>query len=251
MRMTEKDLPATHPTCEVLGVPVSLLDMDGTVAALERMIGVGRPHLVVTADASGLALAQTDPQLLALYRSADLATADSQGVLWALRRRGHRLHGCVSGVVLADRLIQLSSEKGYRVFLLGAAPGVAEEAAEKMRLRHPGCNIVGTRDGFFTPDDDILVAEEVAKTHPDILLVAMGIPRQEKFIARTMGTIGAKVALGVGGTFDVFSGRVRRAPGIIQKLKLEWLWRLLLNPRKIGKVKMLPRFVSYVLKEGR
>ncbi len=206
--------------------------------------------MVVTADSSGLAAAHNDPDLKAIYKQAALATADSIGVVWALRRQGARVER-VSGVDIVDHVCGLSAEKGYRIYFLGAAPGVAELAAEKLRLRHPGCNIVGTRNGFFPATDDEFVAKEVADAKPDVLFVAMGIPRQEKFIAATLPLIGAKVAMGVGGSFDVFSGRVKRAPVVVQRLHLEWLWRLLQNPRKIHKVKMLPRFVWYVLREGR
>lgn len=239
------------PTVMVLDVPVSTLDMDGTLSAIEGLIKEGSPHMVVTADASGFAISADDPELKEIYQSATIATPDSQGVVWALRKKGHPGVARVSGVDLVDRLCALSARQGYRVFILGAAPGVAEVAAERLCLKHPGCNIVGTRHGYFPAEDDLLVAAEVAEFKPDILFVAMGIPRQEKFIAKTMNTIRASVALGVGGSFDVFSGRAKRAPVVIQKLKLEWLWRLILNPSKFGKVKMLPRFVRLVLRDGK
>ena len=141
-----------------------------------------------------------------------------------------------------DHACAASADKGWRIYFLGAAPGVAELAAERMRLRHPGCNIVGARHGYFPPESDAVVAAEVAEAKPDLLFVAMGIPRQEKFIRATESIIGAKVAMGVGGTFDVFSGKVRRAPRLLQKMRLEWAWRLAQNPKKIGKVALLPRF---------
>lgn len=236
------------PTETILGVPVSLLDMKGTLAIAESVIAGDTPSYFVTADASGFAMCDSDEELRRIYQEAEVATPDSQGVVWALRRKGHKV-GRVSGVDLVDELCALSAQKGYRVFILGAAPGVAELAAERIRLRHPGCNIVGTRHGYFPADDDGLVAAEVAPHKPDILFVAMGIPRQEKFIVKTRDVIRAKLAIGVGGSFDVFSGRAKRAPVLVQKLKLEWLWRLALNPSKFGKVKMLPKFVRLVLKD--
>jgi N-acetylglucosaminyldiphosphoundecaprenol N-acetyl-beta-D-mannosaminyltransferase len=235
---------------EVLGVKVDLATMDETVAHLDALLQGDTLHLVATADASGIYMAQKDPALAAIYAQASHVTADSYGVVWALRRQGIDTPR-VSGVDVADRLIALSAQKGYRVYLLGAAPGVPEAAAERLRLIHPGCNIVGTRHGYFPASDDQVVAEEVAKAEPDILLVAMGIPRQEKFILATQSIIKAKIAVGVGGSFDVWSGRAKRAPLIIQKMKLEWLWRLLLNPSKISKARTLPRFAWRVLKSGR
>jgi N-acetylglucosaminyldiphosphoundecaprenol N-acetyl-beta-D-mannosaminyltransferase len=183
-----------------------------------------------------------------LMLEADLITPDSFGVVWAAKRAGKPVEGRVSGVDLVDRICGLSARKGYRLFFLGAGPGVAELAAERLRLRHPGCNIVGTRNGFFPASDDSVVAEEVAAFRPDVLFVAMGIPRQEKFIRATQSIIRAKVAIGVGGSFDVFSGKTKRAPILIQRLNIEWLWRLLLNPKKFSKVMSLPKFALAVIR---
>lgn len=241
--------PVSRPTRTLLGVAVSILDMKGTLEAIAGMAVDGRPHMIVTADASGFVIASGDPELDAIYKGADLVTPDSNGVVWALKRKGVAGIDRVSGVDLLDHMCRMSAEKGHRVYFLGAAPGVAETAAERMRLRHPGCHIVGARHGYFPPDDDMVVAQEVALSKPDFLFVAMGIPRQEKFIAKTRDVIQAKVAMGVGGSLDVFSGHAKRAPRVIQRLKLEWLWRLLLNPSKFSKVKMLPQFVRLALRD--
>jgi N-acetylglucosaminyldiphosphoundecaprenol N-acetyl-beta-D-mannosaminyltransferase len=235
----------------ILGVGIDPLTMDECLSRIEGFVAERRPHIIVTADAAGIVQSTDDPELRQIYLEADLVTPDSVGVLWAAKRQGKPLPERVSGVDLVDRICDLSAKKGYRVYFLGAAPGVAELAAEKLRLRHPGCNIVGTRHGFFPADSDEVVAQEVAEFKPDFLFVAMGIPRQEKFIANTRGTIQAAVSMGVGGSFDVFSGKAKRAPRLLQKLKLEWLWRLILNPKKIAKAKNLPRFVRLVLKERR
>lgn len=238
-----------RPTVPVLGVNVCTLNLEGTVGAIDKMLQGTKPCLVVTADASGFAQAKDDPELQEIYEMADLVTPDSQGVVWALKRLGHKGAVRVSGVDLVDEICSLSANKGYRIYILGSAPGVAETAAERLRLRHPGCNIIGTRHGFFPAEDDELIAQEVGQLRPDVLFVAMGIPRQEKFIKRTLSLTGAKVSMGVGGSFDVFSGRTKRAPKFVQGMRLEWLWRLLLNPKKFHKVKMLPKFVSLVLRE--
>ncbi len=235
-------------TQKLLGLEISLLDMDATVLAIDKMVQSGQSHMVVTADASGFVIAERDEELRKIYCQADLLTPDSQGVVWALKREGIQNVSRVTGVDLVDRLCALSSQKGYRIVLLGSEPGVAEIAAEKLRLKHPGCNIVGTRHGYFPSEDDEIVAHEIAPLGPDFLFVAMGIPRQEKFIHKTKDIIKAKIAIGVGGSLDVFSGRAKRAPLFIQKIKLEWLWRLLLNPSKLSKVKMLPQFVKLVRK---
>ena len=241
----------TRDTVSILGIPVDRVTMDAAVARIDTFIASGKPHFVVTADSSGLYAQLRDEAFRDVFASADLVTPDSFGVVWAAKRLGKPVAGRVSGVELVDRLCARSAERGYRIFILGAAPGVAEMAAERLRLRYPGCNIVGTRHGFFPAEDDLIVAEEVAISKPDILFVAMGIPRPEKFIVATMGVIRAKVAVGVGGSFDVFSGKTRRAPPLIQRMNLEWMWRLVMNPRKFAKAATLPRFAWHVLRSPR
>jgi N-acetylglucosaminyldiphosphoundecaprenol N-acetyl-beta-D-mannosaminyltransferase len=222
--------------------------MAETLGLIEEYIKGDRCHLIITADASGMVQAQTDDYFKSLFDEADLITPDSAGVLWAAKRAGTPLAERVSGVDIVQNVCSLSADRGYRIYFLGAAPGVAELAAEKLRLKFPGCNIVGARHGYFPQESDDVVAQEIAETKPDVLFVAMGIPRQEKFIQATAEIIGAKVAMGVGGSFDVFSGKVRRAPKFMQRMKLEWLWRLAQNPKKISKVMLLPKFVGLVLK---
>lgn len=241
----------TQPRVHVLGVPVDQLTMDQTLERVEAMIESGESHLVVTADSSGIVMAQTDEELMSLYRKADLSTPDSNGVVWAMKRKGSPQRERVTGVELADRICALSPAKGWSIFLLGSEPGVAEQAARNLEIKYPGIKIAGHRHGYFKAEEDMDVAAEVAPFSPDVLLVAMGIPRQEKFIVRTMPTIRARVAIGVGGTLDVFAGKVKRAPVIFQKMKMEWLWRLLLNPTKFSKVKLLPKFVMMNLKSGK
>lgn len=234
-------------TTEILGIPIDVVSFEEAVAQIEGFLAENKPRVVVTADASGINIARDDLEYRRILLEADLVTPDSVGVLWAGRRQGASFEGRVSGVELVDRLCKLSAEKGYRIVFLGSEPGVAEMAAEKMRLRHPGTLIVGTRHGFFPASDDELVAAEIAKMKPDILFVAMGIPRQEKFIDGTKEIVRAKVSMGVGGSLDVFSGRVKRAPKWIQALNLEWLWRTLANPKKIAKAKHLPLFLWRVI----
>lgn len=232
----------------ILDIPVDNVTMDQALEAIQTFVASGEPHLVITADASGIVIAQEDSEFKQLLQSAELVTPDSSGILWASKKLGQPIPDRVSGVDLLDRTCALSADKGYRLYFLGAAPGVAEMAAEKLRLKHPGCNIVGTRHGYFPADSDEVVAKEVAELKPDVLFVAMGIPRQEKFIKATQHIIRAPVGIGVGGSFDVFSGRAKRAPKIVQRIRMEWLWRLILNPKKWAKAKTLPRFMALVLK---
>jgi len=242
---------ANQDRIRILGLPVDCVTMDQTLARLEAFLKSDQTHLVVTANAAGLFMARSDPVFGDLVKGAELVTPDGMGVLWAAKQQGVLLSERVTGVDIVDRICILSADKGYRVYFLGAESGVAELAAEKLRLKHPGCNIVGTHDGYFPPESDEVVASEIAESKPDILLVAMGMPRQEQFIRSTEQIIRAKVAMGVGGSFDVFSGRVKRAPVIVQRLAMEWFWRFIQDRRKIAKALMVPRFMLLVLRERR
>jgi N-acetylglucosaminyldiphosphoundecaprenol N-acetyl-beta-D-mannosaminyltransferase len=184
-----------------------------------------------------------------------MVTSDGAGILWASRKLGLGIRNKCSGVDLAERLVSESVQRGWRIFFFGAAPGVAALAATEMQNRYPGCNVIGTRDGFFDPTAAATVANEIGVSKPDIVLVALGIPKQEKWIAMHGNLTGAKVCIGVGGTLDVFSGTVQRAPLWMQKRGLEWLYRLTSDPRqlsnRIKKQKLLPKFVGMVLKASR
>jgi len=242
---TESRHPA-FSSVEILGLPVHNVDMPEALSAIRRFVRQGSPHHIVTADASMLVMAQEDPELRSIIANADMVTPDSIGVLWAAGRKKQTLRERVSGVEIAERLCAESAEQDYRMYFLGAAPGVAAAAADRMREKYPGACIVGARDGFFSREEDESVVNEVVATRANILFVAMGIPKQEKWIQCHRHKLGCAVLIGVGGTFDVLSGQVRRAPRIMQVLRLEWLWRVLSNPRKINKVMLLPRFVRLV-----
>ena len=232
----------------LLGMKVHRLSMGEALENLEQYIGEGKPHHIVTADASMVVQAGRDSELAEIVQSADLVTPDGAGLLWASKLLRRPILHRVSGVDLVAELARLSARKGYRLFLLGAAPGVADAAAQNLRERFPGAQFVGTRHGFFTPADEPQIVREIVAAKPDVLLVAFGIPKQEKFISRHKEELGVPVLIGVGGSFDVYSGRVKRAPKWMQNGGLEWLFRVCQNPRKASKVMALPRFALLVIR---
>ena len=238
----------TTPTVKILGLPVHNLTMSAALDKIESFIREGGSHHIITADSSMLVMAQEDIPLREIILNADLVTPDSSGVLWAASYLKQPLVAQVPGVVIGEKLCERSAVSGFSLYFLGAAPGVASKAAQIMQSKYPGCNIVGTQDGFFKPEDLDRIVEEISKSKPDVLLVAMGIPKQEKWIQAHRDRLGVSVLIGVGGTLDVLSGTAKRAPVLFQKLKLEWLWRVLSNPSKISKVKLLPVFVRMVLR---
>ncbi len=235
----------------ILGVKVHAVDMQAVMAQIEGFILSGKPHIVVTEDASGVVLAQSDHELRSIINSADLVTPDSTGILWAHSKFGQPLPERVSGVDIVDRLCARSATAGYRVFLLGSEPGVADDAATELQRRYPGLEIAGTHHGYFGASEDDAVAQIVKAAHPDVLFVAFGIPRQEKWIYSRMNELQVPVSMGVGGTFDVLSGRVKRAPKWMQRRGLEWIYRLASNPKKYRKCMTLPIFVLMVLRSLR
>lgn len=234
-------------TIELLGVKVNAVTMDTTVAQVEEFIAAGTPHHLVTADVSTLMKARQDAELRDIINRADLVTPDGAGVLWTAKVFDWPLKERVPGVDLVDRLCALAAARGYRVYLLGAAPGVAEKAAAILQTRHPGLVIAGTRDGYFRPGEEEGVVAAVRAARPDLLFVALGVPKQEKWIRRHLRELGVPVCIGVGGSFDVISGRLSRAPQWMQTYGLEWLWRVLLEPRRLPRLWALPRFVLAVV----
>ncbi len=231
---------------------VSRVSRTEALELLQQFISSGEPHLVITADASMHVIASGDPEFLRIVNGAALVTPDSTGVLWASRRLGTPLTERVSGVDIAEVLCAESARRGYGVYFYGAAPGVAAEAAEAMRSRYPGCNIVGTWQGFLSgPEEEAALIRDIQEKRPAVLLVALGIPKQEKWLTRHMAELRVPVCIGVGGTLDVFSGRVNRAPVWMQRNGLEWLYRLVKNPSKYAKVATLPVFMLRVLRRQR
>jgi N-acetylglucosaminyldiphosphoundecaprenol N-acetyl-beta-D-mannosaminyltransferase len=233
---------------ELLGLKINRLQMSEALAEISRFVSEGKPHHVVTADASMVVLARKDHELHKIVLAADLVTPDGAGILWASRLLGCPIKNKVSGVDLVEQLCRVSCETGLRLFFLGAGPGVAEAASENLKQKYPGANIVGTRHGFFQPDEESSLVQQIAETKPDVLFVAFGIPKQEKFIDRNKAALGASVSIGVGGSFDVYSGLVKRAPVWMQNAGLEWIYRLSQNPKKIGKVMTLPKFACIAIK---
>jgi N-acetylglucosaminyldiphosphoundecaprenol N-acetyl-beta-D-mannosaminyltransferase len=226
---------------KLLGMRVDRVDMGGAVALVERFVAEGTPHQIVTADASMVVTASDDPEFARIVENCDLVTPDGAGILWATRRLGTPVTAKVSGVDLSARCVELSAEKGWRIFFFGAGPGVAEEAAVPHARPPPRRADRRLPGRLLQAEDESGIVEQIRAARPDILLVALGIPKQEKFIDRHKAALGVPVCIGVGGTLDVFAGAVKRAPVWMQKAGLEWLYRIGSNPRKrISKAKALP-----------
>lgn len=246
-----KRAPAATGRVDILDIPIDPLTMPQALVAVDEFIASRQPHHVFTADASGIMRAQEDPALQEIILQADLVTADGAGVLLASRLNGAALPERVSGVDLVEEISRLAAQRGYLIYLFGAADGVAKLAAAELQKRHPGLTIVGVRNGYFTTDEEAGIVREIAQARPDVLFVALGIPRQELFIRSHFAELGVPVMIGVGGSFDVISGTLKRAPRWMQRAGLEWLYRFAQQPSRLPRLAALPQFVYASWRERR
>ncbi|MBP2656795.1 MAG: tagA [Firmicutes bacterium] len=231
----------------VLDVLIDAITMAEATAQLEQFISEKTPHLVATANAEMVMLAQEDNELAAVLAKSHLVVPDGAGVVWAARHQGYTKVERVAGYDLAQNLLLEASKKGYRVFMFGSQPDIVAKAKTVALARYPGLCIVGTRHGFFTTQDEPAIIQAITATKPDILLAALGVPRQEKWLARNLTKLNVPVSMGVGGTFDVMAGAVKRAPLWMQRTSLEWLFRLLCQPKRAIRMLALPRFALKVM----
>jgi N-acetylglucosaminyldiphosphoundecaprenol N-acetyl-beta-D-mannosaminyltransferase len=232
---------------DILGIRVHSVTLQEAVDRIVGWVAQGGPHQVVTANAEIIWRAWHDPELARVLEEAALVTADGVGVLWASRRLGQRLPQQVAGIDLVEALAERGAAEGWKFFLYGARPGVAEAAAERLKGHYPGLIIAGTAHGYQTENGEKKVIEAIRAARPHVLLVALGSPRQELWIARHNPKLGVPVAIGVGGSLDVLAGRVRRAPQWVRRLGLEWLYRLVREPRRWRRQMVLPAFAWKVL----
>lgn len=214
----------------LLGVRIDDVTMDETIAHIAGLIAAGETHQVVTVNPEFVMTAQQDAAFKAVLNEAALAVPDGVGLRLAARLTRQTLRGHVPGVELCERIAAGSARHGWRLYLLGAAPGVAEEAAAALGRRFAGVVIAGCFAGSPRPADEPEIRARLQAARPDVLLVAYGAPAQDLWIARNQPQLSIPVAIGVGGTFDYLSGRVPRAPRWLRRLGLEWLFRLIRQP---------------------
>jgi N-acetylglucosaminyldiphosphoundecaprenol N-acetyl-beta-D-mannosaminyltransferase len=218
---------------------------DEAVEIVERFIATRGPHIVTTPNPEFVMAARRDPSFRALLARTDLNIPDGVGLLIAARLFGSRFREHVRGTDLVERLAARAAAHGHCWYLLGAAPGVAREAADRLAARHPGLRIVGAEPGSPHPADDPRVRELITKAGPvDLILVAYGAPAQERWLARNLGPLDIPVGIGVGGVFNFLAGRAPRAPGWVRRLELEWLHRLLTQPWRWRRQLALPHFLA-------
>lgn len=234
---------------DVMGVGFDSLTMDEAVARARDLMAERRAAYVVTPNPEIVMLCRDDPAAMQAVQGADLVLPDGIGVIYGAKILGTPLRAKLPGIDFASALMALMGQEGKSVFLLGAKPGVADAAAEKMRERFPGLVIAGTNDGYFQDDDPVV--EKINAAQPDLLLVCLGAPKQELFMAKYGEATGCHLLMGLGGSMDIFAGIAQRAPEFYCKHNLEWFYRLIKNPSRIGRMMKLPLFLVHVSGEKR
>jgi N-acetylglucosaminyldiphosphoundecaprenol N-acetyl-beta-D-mannosaminyltransferase len=233
----------------ILGCRLDLIDADEAAAQIMHLAANGEGAQVVTLGTEMVVHARGDESFRAIVNASALSLCDTVGLLYVARRRGSTLRERVTGIGLIERLCDLAARAGLPVYFLGGAAGVAADAAAVLEARFPGLRVAGTHDGYFTEDRNDGVVEAIRSSGARLLFAGLGSPRQELWLAGHLRATGCGVAIGVGGSFDVFAGRVERAPQAFQRLGLEWLYRLIREPRRWRRQLALPKFVGLVTLE--
>lgn len=235
-------------TITILGIPVHAVTMTETLALIEGYMAEPRVHQIATVNPEFIMAAQQDAAFRHVLRTADLCLPDGIGVLFAARRQGQALPERVPGSEMVYRLAERAAACGWSLFLLGAAPGVAEQAAQLLCQRYPGLMIAGTHAGSPDAAENDAIVKRVNDSGAALLYVAYGAPKQDKWIERNRHNLTtARVAIGVGGSLDFVTGRAARAPQWAQDRGLEWLYRLYKEPWRWRRMLALPRFAIKVM----
>jgi len=231
---------------DILGVGFDRVALVDAVARIEQRLDSGERTFIITANPEFVMLCRQDREVAAIAEHADLVVPDGTGAVVASRLLGDPLPGRAPGRLLVDRLAALATERRLSLFLLGAGPGIAEGAAARLRARHPDLRVAGTYAG--SADDDGDVVPRVLAAAPDVVLVAFGMPKQERWIARNLTRLpSVRVAVGVGGSLDYLAGAAKAPPAIVHAIGLEWLWRLAREPQRWRRQRVLPLFAVLVL----
>lgn len=235
-------------TVNILGVNVDKVTFDEALNAAEALVNSDGVSAIFTPNPEIIMCARDDEEMREILNSADLCTADGIGVVYGSKILGDPVPERVAGFDLTCALLERLSKTGDGVFLFGAKPGVAEMAKKNLEEKYPGIVVSGTRNGYFKEADEAEIVAEINKSGAKLLLVCLGAPKQEKWIASHKAELKVNLCMGVGGTLDVLAGAAKRAPEIFIKLNLEWAYRILKNPSRIGRFAALPKFVIEVLK---
>ena len=229
---------------EILGIKIDNVNMDEAADMLEEYLSVDTCSTVFTPNSEILVEAVKDREFEGILNKGDLVIPDGIGVVIASKFYGTPFKERVAGFDLMIRLMEIANLRGSSIYLLGGKEGVAEEAAIKLTERYSGLKIAGTGNGYFGTDSEEKIIQDINSCNADILLAALGAPKQEKFIYKHREELKVKIAMGIGGSLDILAGRSKRAPVFYQKAGLEWFYRLIKEPKRIIRMMRLPKFIA-------
>lgn len=231
----------------IAGINIDDITMEQAVERIYEFISSDENHSIYTPNAEIMMDGITNKNLNRVLNTADMLVADGAGVVLASKLLGREVTEKVSGVDLAKNLLASSSKKPIKFFLFGGSPGIAERAHANIICDYPAAQVVGTRNGYFTAEDEEKIVDEINKSGAEVLFVCLGAPKQELWIDTHKDMLKVKACLGVGGTLDILAGNVKLAPDFFRNNGLEWLYRLYKEPRRFKRMLRLPKFILYVL----
>lgn len=235
----------------ILGVNVDKVTYDEAVGRIMKMLNEPGNHTVFTPNSEIILMAYKDENFCGILNSADLLTADGIGVVYASKILGNSVPERVAGFDVSCGVIDQIAQSGHRLYLFGGKPGVAEKASENLKSEYPLINIVGMHDGYFAPEENDAIIDDINQSGADLVFVCLGAPKQENWIFENRSKLNCHVMMGVGGTLDVLAGTAERAPEIWCDLGFEWLYRLIKQPSRIVRMMALPKFAFTVLFKGK
>lgn len=235
----------------ILGVHVDMVDINGAADKIMSFFDEDRLHSVYTPNSEIIMEAYKNPGFAKVLNNADLLTADGIGVVYASRILKKPIRERAAGYDIARVVLSRINNTEHKLYLFGGKPGVAEEAMSRLLKEYKGLKIVGLRNGYFKPEEEADIVSDINSSGADIVFVCLGAPLQEKWIDRHKNELNARVAMGIGGSLDVFAGKAERAPEFFCKTGLEWFYRLCKEPQRAGRMTALPKFGATVLLKGR
>jgi N-acetylglucosaminyldiphosphoundecaprenol N-acetyl-beta-D-mannosaminyltransferase len=234
---------------EIMGVKIFSGSFDSAIDQMIQFLNEEKLHMICTPNTEFIMRAQDDHEFKTILNASDLNIPDGFGLILASKLNGLGIEEKIAGVEFMERTLKYCHQENRSIFLFGGSPESLENAAENIRAQFEGISVVGTRHGYFKPEDDRGILEEINLASPDVLFVALGSPKQERWINRYRDQLKVRVAIGVGGSIDIWSGEATRAPKIFIDLGLEWFYRLVRQPSRIGRMMVIPRFLIKLGKE--
>lgn len=236
-------------TITILGIPIDRVTTNSVGEITEKLIKESNKSckMIFAPNVEFIMRAQKDEEFFNILKQSSLSTPDSIGVIIGAKLQKKSFPERIPGQAYFRKIIELSNEKGYSIYLLGGEPEIVKKAKENLLKLYPNVNIVGFHDGYFDENEENEVIKEINQLQPNVLFVALGAPKQEKWIAKHRHELKVDVAAGQGGTYDYEAGKIKRAPKLVQKIGIEWLWRLIRQPKRIVRQSVLPIYLVKVL----